>query len=74
MTKPKTIDFDVNPLWLLHYLKKLENEKIHLDTLYYTIKHKTKSEKILGSDNLEHMLNYIGFQINGNYIIKGKKN
>ena len=74
MTKAKIIEYDINPLWLLNYLKKLENEKIHLDTFYYTIRDKTKSEKFLGSDNLEHMLNYIGFKINGNYIIRGKKN
>lgn len=76
MTKAKIIEFDINPLWLLHYLKKSDKEKIHLDTLYYTIRHKTKSHKFLNCDKLEHMLNYIGFEVDGNgyynCMIRGK--
>ena len=65
-SKKKIIEYDINPLWLLHYLQRSNDEQTHIDTLYYTIRNKTKAHKFLQCDQLEAMLNYIGFQIDGN--------
>ena len=76
MTKAKIIEYDINPLWLLQYLEKTEDEQMHIDTLFFTIRNKTKSQKFLQCDELEAMLNYIGFDIDGkgyyNCIIRKK--
>jgi hypothetical protein len=59
--KPRTIEFNLNPLWLLKYLKKDDEYGMHIDTLYYNIRHKTKSHKFLNAEQLEAMMVYVGF-------------